>query len=357
MRTFRMTLFLLVVCLLIAPAPAQAWWGWLEELSGPGKFSGPQFEFRLVCFGEESEAKRLIDTFKRVRLLTSKIDGGTSESVKAAGDAWRDLIAELNATRLTLPVIDATEVNTAAAALAKSWKKFHDTLHVPEAAQNPQWIAKVGEMDMKALIGETDVAVQPLVARVVRGITSIGSTGVFLSACSVNKKRRSSIEVGVNLWHTGATSDFANRQEIKLTTLMTLFSFRIFPDPRFDFVDAGVGGGVYWFTSTGFDSFSGVILQPGRLDFHAPTLWATYPFKDVNKRTTTLNTLRRIAAAPSFRYDVMFFPAGFDADAFAGVGEKHVPISGERVNSWSLFINLAPFVPMAPFKDTSPKDK
>lgn len=352
MRTFKTTLFLLVVCLLIAPTPAQAWWGWLEELSGPGKFSGPQFEFRLVCFGEESEAKRLIDAFKRVRRLTSKIDGGTADAVKAAEEAWRDLIAELNATRLTLPVIDATNVNSAAKALEQSWKTFHGTLGVPEAARNPQWVAKVGEKEMQTLINETDVAVQPLVARVVRGITSINSTAVFLSACSIDKKRRSSIEAGVNLWHTDGVGDFANRQEIKLTTLMALFSFRIFPDPRFDFVDAGVGGGVYWFTSTGFDTFSGVILQPGRLDFHAPTLWATYPFKGVNQRTTTLNTLRRIAAAPSFRYDVMFFPAGFDANAFAGVGDKHVPIAGDRVNSWSLFINLAPFVPMAPFKDT-----
>ena len=36
MRTFKTSLLLLAVFLLIAPAPAQAWWGWLDELSGPG---------------------------------------------------------------------------------------------------------------------------------------------------------------------------------------------------------------------------------------------------------------------------------------------------------------------------------
>jgi hypothetical protein len=32
-------------------APAEAAWGWLERLSGPGPFDGPQYAFRVACYG------------------------------------------------------------------------------------------------------------------------------------------------------------------------------------------------------------------------------------------------------------------------------------------------------------------
>jgi hypothetical protein len=35
---------------LAVPSPAHAWWGWLDNLSGPGPWWGPEFDFRLVCF-------------------------------------------------------------------------------------------------------------------------------------------------------------------------------------------------------------------------------------------------------------------------------------------------------------------
>ena len=47
---------MLALCLVIeasAPAPALAWFGWLDEWSGPGEFWGLLYEMRLVCFGPE----------------------------------------------------------------------------------------------------------------------------------------------------------------------------------------------------------------------------------------------------------------------------------------------------------------
>ena len=144
---------------------------------------------------------------------------------------------------------------------------------------------------------------------------------------------------------------FANGQEIRLTTLMGEFSFRVFTDPRFDVLDAGVGVGAYWFTSPGFDSFSGVVLQPGRLDFHAPTLWSTYRLMDRSgmRKNAVTEILRRVAAVPTFRFSVMEFPSGFSPDAFAGTGGHHVQIPGELVKSWSVFLNFEPFLRKAPF--------
>ena len=52
MRTFKATLLFLAVFFLVTPAPAQAWFGWLDDLSGPGPFWGEQYEVRVACIGD-----------------------------------------------------------------------------------------------------------------------------------------------------------------------------------------------------------------------------------------------------------------------------------------------------------------
>jgi hypothetical protein len=344
MRAFKTSLFLALL-LLLAPAPAHAWWGWLDDLSGPGRFRGPQFEFRLVCFGQESEAKRLVDLFKNANVLTSKVDKDplkTAAALKDAEAAWDEFIGALNASQVTFPVLDRVKVARVSLGLRTKFKAFQKTMTtVAERETESDPLVPVN-----AFLDDANAEVEPLIAAVVRGIGSISSTGIFLSACSTETKRRSSIELGANFWYADGNSSFAHGEQIRLTTLMPEFSFRVFTDPRFDFLDAGVGAGVYWFTSKGFDSFNGVVLQPGRFDFHAPTLWSTYPLDSGSHR------LRRIAAAPTFRFSLTMFPAGFSPDAFAGVGDKHVRIPGELIKSWSLFFNLDPFVRKAPFVKT-----
>jgi hypothetical protein len=98
-------------------------------------------------------------------------------------------------------------------------------------------------------------------------------------------------------------------------------------------VDVGVGVGTYWISSRGFDTVNGLILQPIRADFHAPTAW-------VNS-----GGLKRFAAAFTLRAGVQMFPAGFDANAFAGVGAKAMAIDGkDLVPTATLFVNLEPLI-------------
>jgi hypothetical protein len=62
---------LCAVSFLIAlPAPAHAWWDWLDELSGPGPFTGFDFKWRIACINDPAprevarkreEQKRLAD--------------------------------------------------------------------------------------------------------------------------------------------------------------------------------------------------------------------------------------------------------------------------------------------------------
>jgi hypothetical protein len=371
MRTPKATAVFLLVSLMLSPAPAHAWWGWLDDLSGPGTFRGPQFEFRAMCFGPESEAKQLLGDLKNADALARKLIGGDESSTvsrqlaaadaNAALDAWRQLIARLNATKRTFPVLNAEEVRKVSSSILAMAENQLVTLAAAPPPQQPPSIrdatgratvpqtvqlapaVSVQPRAVSMFLNDPEAKLPPMTAAVTRGISSIGSTGVFLSACSTDIKRRSSVDFGVNFWHADGAESFANGQQIRLTTLMPIFSIRVFTDPRFDVWDAGIGAGVYWFTSKGSDSFNGVVLQPARFDFHAPTLWSTYPLNSAK------NWARRIAAAPMFRISVMNFPAGFPPDAFAGTGQHHDRIGSELVKSWSLFFNVQPFIRKAPF--------
>src|ERR1700722_20631342 len=62
MRRARSALILTVLFGLMRPAPAHAWWDWLDELSGPGKFKGWHLEARLVCFTERVSTQTPTET-------------------------------------------------------------------------------------------------------------------------------------------------------------------------------------------------------------------------------------------------------------------------------------------------------
>jgi len=43
---------------LLLPQRAEAWFGWLDELSGPGPFWGAQVDLRLMCYGARGQQKQ-----------------------------------------------------------------------------------------------------------------------------------------------------------------------------------------------------------------------------------------------------------------------------------------------------------
>jgi hypothetical protein len=250
MRRVRSALILGVLCELMWPAPAHAWWDILDQLSGPGRFKGVHLEARLVCFTEPAPK---IDE-----------DPGRSEGRKASNETLGD---------------DVTDRNL--------------------------------------------------------------SGGVTYSACAVREgqKRRASLDLGFRFLRFTDVADsnrFAGGNEIALTTLVPSFSWRVFSDRRFDVVDAGVGAGVYWFSSRGansggFESFSGVILEPVRLDFHAPSV---------------LTRNHWWAAIPNLRFGLLVFPDGFKANAFgpALTADKARPIGAEWLKNFGIFFDLDPIV-------------
>jgi len=54
MRRVIVTALCAAFFLFMRPAPAHAWWDWLDQLSGPGPFQGVDFQWRLICAQDES---------------------------------------------------------------------------------------------------------------------------------------------------------------------------------------------------------------------------------------------------------------------------------------------------------------
>jgi hypothetical protein len=167
------------------------------------------------------------------------------------------------------------------------------------------------------------------------------SGGFTASACRIrqNERRRASLDLGLRVLRytdDSASNPFAGGNTITLSTFVPSFSWRVLNDARFDIVDAGVGAGVYWFTSLGsrpggFDSFSGVIVEPVRLDFHAPTAWTRSKWW---------------AAIPNLRFGLIVFPGGFDTNAFGPsvTGDKARRIDAEWLKDFGIFFDLEPIV-------------
>ena len=147
------------------------------------------------------------------------------------------------------------------------------------------------------------------------------------------KKPAASISLGVRFFKADADPQYAGNAEIRLVTLVPSFSFSVFATkPKADFLDVGIGAGAYWFSSEGFTSLSGVIVEPMRLDLHVPPGLVPLDWKGA------------LAQAVMFRYGWVIFPDGFEADAFKGTGDKARRIPAEGLRAWSVFLNLAPLV-------------
>lgn len=284
------------------PAAAYAWWGKLEKLSGAGPFSGETYEFRVVCFGETSRASQL-----------------TAEAI--------DLSARARA-RERMPGND-NDWDDAAAKWVQAGEAWARELHEPFTLPTPGQGSRQTAEDLEIELAST--------ARRGRAmLTATSSAGVLWSLCKPDKQRRLALDLGWTTWDAKPDPGYAGGAPINLDMLVSSVSWRLLADTKFDFVELSAGGGVYWFTSTGFEALNGVVLQPGRLTFRAPSSWSG----------ARLSDWRRWAAIPSYAVGITMFPAGFEPDDFAGVGDKAVRLPRELIRTQYIFLNVEPFLRM-----------
>lgn len=343
------TALLCAVVQLTAPAAAHAWFGWLDHLSGAGPFWTANYEFRLACFGDDSDHVQRLDAFlTRANLLTMEARGD-ERSFLVARDAWKDFVKELQTINAPgadpqarqqpargFPVLPQTDVQALSDAIDRLTREDYVEFHRQLAAMYPSSTARPAATTAAALPTSpvTSVATRAasLTARVFRAHVSLNSTGMLWSFCSPTKTRRWAFEFGATFGQANSNPDYAGDHSIRLVTLMPSISYRVFSDPRFDVVDVGAGAGAYWFSSRGFDTFNGWVVQPVRVDLHAPTRW-------VNS-----GAFERLAAMLTLRLGFIVFPAGFDANDFAATGDKAVPIGAEWIPTATVFVNLQPLL-------------
>jgi hypothetical protein len=159
-------------------------------------------------------------------------------------------------------------------------------------------------------------------------------SGILLSMCrpadditrgtvKTQYKPRAAFDLGARFVWSDHNPHLAQGQRISLTILEPAVSIPLTSQyDRWDILDYGFGAGVYWFSSEGFPSFNGAFLEPLRLDVRLPVK---------NPRVKSI----------IFRYGLLVFPGGFEADRFnpdPGFGER---ISRDWVHSLGIFVDVA----------------
>jgi len=137
--------------------------------------------------------------------------------------------------------------------------------------------------------------------------------GVLLSACRLKQDdvRWGAIDFNYRTMWTNGDVRFANNESIRFQTVGALFSYNIFnAHPDGDYVDVAAGGGAYWFSSDGFETFSGPFLEPLRIEFH--------PTTNFKKRVNWDHWV------PILRAGYLYFPTGFDPMDFNAQSPKPI---------------------------------
>jgi hypothetical protein len=289
--------------LLSVPAPVYAQWGKLEKLSGAGDWQGVIYEFRVACFGETTPASRLTRDARlaiQAAELSRNSNDPDSNEWQTAAEGWQ------------------RAANAWAQVLGETFKPSS----LPgRGAGNPKLAA-----DARTSAEQSEKRARAM-------LTSTSSAGVLWSLCPSDKDRRLSIDIGWSTWDADPDPGYAGGARINLDMLMPLVSWRVLADTNFDFVELSAGAGMYWFSSTGFESLRGVVLQPARLTLRAPSSWSG-----------STRIWRRLAAIPVYGFGVTMFPDGFEPNDFAGVGDKAVRIPRELLTTHYFFVNVEPFV-------------
>lgn len=274
-------------------------------------------QFRLACYGkatriEERELKLLGD-FSSLRTELKRVPGATA----AIRTQSKDLLEGVLELHQTFPVLDKDLIDRINTLLAAP---YLDISGYPDIAEP---VKASGEF-----MAQAEEIVEKVLTQVHRANHSHLAGGVFYSLCSPNVERVVSVEANADVWWAKTRKpEFGNSSQVWFTTLTTSVTLRAIQDPRWDFLDIGTGIGVYRFSSSGFDDFSGLVLEPIRLDLHGPTAWQQHRVLDI----------RRMLSLFTFRAGWIRVPDGFAAGAFSPDGAAIKP---ETQFTAGVFFNL-----------------
>jgi hypothetical protein len=318
-----------VVCLgiqLILPAPAHAWWGWWDELSGAGPFRGLEIEARIACFGEATPHPARDGT---LAMIQRQFDYETSV-LRTDPKANPELVRRLTTFNMAL---SAAVSNAITVDQLDSLAKAAAAIPRDGADERVQSVLRNLERD---IIESKD--------RLVTLRNQRGSAGVIFSACPIGRDNNRRISINATFRLLNSYGDrkalYAGTNEIELAMFVPALAWRPLVDfSTIDVVDLSTGAGVYWFSSEAgapgsFEPFRGVVLEPVRLDFHFPSKLVKRGFWGA------------ALAGVSYRRGWAIFPAGFAADAFGMTDPPELArqIPGEWVKTQAIFWDFGPLI-------------
>jgi hypothetical protein len=344
MRRISGALIITMLVQLITPAPADAWWEFIEPWSGPGWWKGPDIDARLVCFVDSvsrpeanaankrteearqfANARRnnfpawdpqVTDFLSRVKTASTEWTGALNNWETVLNE-WQLLAARsadkaAPVRRLVQDVRRSAEssgrsvFSTAEALVALAPSPAIATAEAKSAYEIAQANYKNAVTETLALADAYDRSAEAIASIALMGhALAFAGPGFIFSACRLREydRRRAAIDVGMRFAWTN-DDRYAGGERMMFTTIEPAFSWSIFDDPKYDFVDYGIGAGFFWISSRAFPSVKGGFLEPARFDFHLPT--------SALNHTTRSKILRALV----FRVGWLNFPGGFEASAF-----------------------------------------
>jgi hypothetical protein len=348
---------------LVTPERALAWWENIEPWSGPGWWKGFDIDARLFCLVDNvpsDEVKGLVARMEKnagrpgFTALPAKAPEKSEQLVTTASSEvmrWKETLDEweriLNQwQRFSGPIGD--RVAALRQPLADLRTRADNSLdRVVPAAE--AWIAspaarsaadealKRAQQDATKAADEFQRASETI-RRIVDRPRLVPSAlpGVIYSSCRLqdNERRRAAFDVGMRFVWTH-DDRYAGGERINFTTIEPAFSWNVFDNPRYDFLEYGLGAGFYWVSSKAFPSFTGGFLEPVRFDFHFPTRF-------VSKETMTRKIIRSLV----FRHGYLVFPGGFEPDVFLADPsnpETHRRISRDWVRYYGIYLDIEVF--------------
>ena len=304
------------VVLVGSASPSYALFEKLDHLSGPGPFHGVEFQFRALCRMNQPSPTEALTAL--------------SAAVAASETALRD----------KLPTAFDAEFNTRVSELFGRVDKAITPQEFLELAARSSRAAGV----LRSTGGASGLQAAAAWARteeILRqaSIPSLRhSPGIGLWASCYDRPIRSrnqqytlpgtsiteiqryedrhptfSLNLNYRYYTTGGflgldrlegSEQYANGKDIHLHVFEVQPTWPV--SGSLDVLDASVGLGLYVFTSDGFETFHGTILEPVRLDFHFPARLLDQ--KDV--------PLLRILTSLSLRAGYVMFPTGIPAAKF-----------------------------------------
>jgi hypothetical protein len=311
MRWLKRSVLLCLFITVVTPAPAHAWFEWLDRLSGPGPWYGLKVDIRAVCFGKqlpiEAVRRRIEDAADRTSRATNRIQ------LEAVQNEWEAIAAQLVTMDQGLNVLKNKNLGSTVNAFSRTLRT-KDAVTAEDIRPSAEEVARAfNEIDSVLL--------------------AMASGGIFFSLCPEGKQRSFAVEIGLTGMAARRNPEFANNERSYMTTVTGGLSYRIPLPPTRDFIDLGANAGVYHFYLKDLRDVSGFTLEP-YVDLHLPTQFAASD-----------SAAERFFSRFTLRAGLQFFPSGFEAGAF---GPSTRPISGnEATKTLTIYYNVRKAKPIA----------